>query len=299
MSFAQKNLIAEFSLGTGNFQGGGNNLTIGPGMRMSCEASWTPHASGSSLENLVIYGMTLSQMNQLSVIGKQLAAVGKNSVSVYAQDGDTQPSLVFSGNILQAYIDGNDQPSLRFIVTGRPDGRAARQPIPVTTHKGAYAAQNIAQSLAQAMGFKFENNGVSVMLRNPYLWGTGISQMRQLSRAANFVWGLDARGTLAIWPKGGARAGAGVTISPKISGPGELIGYPVCSQATVYAKAYYAPNLSPFTMFTLADSEFTAANGPWHLGQMSVALDSWTPHGRWEMILKGFLSNQVPSSGSQ
>ena len=115
----------------------------------------------------------------------------------------------FSAIILRAYIEGSDQPNLRFIVLAMPGAAAARQPIPVTTHKGGYAAQSIAQSLAQAMGFKFENNGVSVMLRNPYLWGTGISQMRQLSRAANFVWGLDARGTLAIWPKGGARAGAG------------------------------------------------------------------------------------------
>ena len=298
MSFAPKRLTAQFTLGQGQFSGGGNSLTLS-GLRMSAAISSTPHYAGSSLDDLTIYGMSLSQMNQLSVIGKQLGqGYAQNKVVVTAQDGDNPSATVFQGVILQAYIDGRDMPHVRFIVTAKPDAAASRKPIPVTTKKGAAQAQTLAQSLSSAMGFKFENNSVSTSLRNPYLWGTGISQMRQLAAAAAFDWVIDpGTNVLAIWPKGKSRQGNVPTISPYISGPGELIGYPVFSDARIYVTAYYDPSIQPQGQFNVVSS-ITAAQGLWTMAQLNLELDSLVPHGRWQMTLVGDSSGNVPSSGT-
>jgi hypothetical protein len=308
VSFAQKNIQVQFSIASGSFGGGGNNLTLGSsgngtnGMRITCEVHQVPGTAGSMLDELVIYGMSLSHMNQLSVIGKQLyAGFQQNSVTISTSDGDQNQGVLFQGIINQAYIDGRDQPNVRFVVSAQPQTVAARKPMQPTTHKGAYPAQQIAQQLAQAMGFQFENsNGFQAMLRNPYLWGTGISQIRQLSKAANFVWGIDgARNTLAIWPKGGARqVGSPPLISPQTSGPGKLVGYPIFNGQRIYATCYYGPSLWPWTTFEV-QSSITAANGTWQMAQMDVSLDSWTPHGRWFATLIGDSGNNVASSGTQ
>lgn len=299
MSFTQKKVNASFTLARGNLQGGGNTLSL-KGLRTSTRISAVPGTAGSFLDNLEIYGMTLSQMNQLSVIGKQLgAAHQQNRVTVTAQDGDGPENVVFQGVILQAYIDGQDQPHVRFIVTGKPDAGAARKPMPSTTKKGGAQAQSLAQSIASAMGFKFENNGVATTLRNPYLWGTGVSQMRQLAKAAGFEWGIDpGTNVLAVWPKGQSRDGGIPTISPRKSGPGQLIGYPTFSESTVYATAYYDPSMQPFGKFNL-ESSITAAQGVWRVGQLFLDLEGYVPHGRWQMTIVGQSVGQSPSSGNE
>jgi hypothetical protein len=125
-----------------------------------------------------------------------------------------------------------------------------------------------------------------------------VSQMRQLSKAANFEWGIDpGTNVLAIWPKGTGRSTGGTpTISPYISGPGELINYPVLSDARVIVTAYYDPQMQPFGQFNLVSS-ITAANGMWYVSQLKLDLDSYVPHGVWQMTIIGDTNDQTPSAG--
>ena len=86
MSFTQKHLQVDFSLSTGNFQGGGNSYSA-KGLRITADIV---KAGGISLggANLVIYGLPLSVMNQLSTFGNVLTDQGRNSVTVSAwEDG--------------------------------------------------------------------------------------------------------------------------------------------------------------------------------------------------------------------
>ena len=150
-------------------------------------------------------------------------------------------STVFTGDVIMAWPDGSDQPNVRFMVLAKPGAVAARKPIAPTTRKGAIAGETMVQTLAQQMGFKFENNGVHVMICNPYLHGTGISQVRQIIDAMSCQWLLD-RGTLAIWPTGKARSGGGV---PLISPETGMVGYPQFDQARIRVTSYYNPAIRP------------------------------------------------------
>lgn len=289
--FAQKQVLASFSLANGSFSGGGNTLNLS-GLRISAEISSVPGQSGSFLDSLVIYGMSLSQMNQLSIIGKQLGSINQNSVTVQAQDGDTQPTTVFEGVVHSAYVDGRDQPQVRFIVTANPGGYHARKPVKPTTRQGAQQASDLASFITQAMGFKFENNNVNAIIRNPYLWGTYISQMRQLMKAADAEWIID-RGTLAIWPKGGSRMTGGTPVVK----PPKMIGYPMFSQAQLIVTTYFDPSIVPQGQIQV-QSSLTPANGTWKIRQMSTELDGLTPHGRWQSVLTCVTPGQQ-SSGEQ
>lgn len=62
MAFAQKLLTATISLVNGSFAGGGNSLTLS-GLRMSAKIRNSGGLSQSFLEELAIYGMSLSEMN--------------------------------------------------------------------------------------------------------------------------------------------------------------------------------------------------------------------------------------------
>ena len=68
--FDEKQLKAIISLANGQFAGGGNSLTI-EGLRMTLEATRLPADAQSIIDMLAIYGLSLSQMNQLSVCGSK------------------------------------------------------------------------------------------------------------------------------------------------------------------------------------------------------------------------------------
>jgi hypothetical protein len=68
MSFVQRQLRATFRLTDGVFDGGGNSLTLSYPTRMSAHVTNMGGPASAQLE-LSIWGMSLSQMNQLTTLG--------------------------------------------------------------------------------------------------------------------------------------------------------------------------------------------------------------------------------------
>lgn len=251
-----------------------------------------------SLDSLVIYGMTLSQMNQLSTVGASYNTYDTNNkmtITVSASDGDGQPGTVFQGDIMpgMTYVDGSDQPNVKFICAGVWGAANARKKIAPTTRQGGVGGETLIQQLAQQMGYRFENNGVKVQLRNPYLWGTGISQVRQCVQAMNCQW-LGHLQTLAIWPNGKSRQGV-FTV-----GPGQgLVGYPQFNKQTMRIVVYYNPAWVPGSKIQMVGSSLTAANGMWNTGYTTYELDCLQPHGRWFMNIMCYKEDATNPGGNQ
>jgi hypothetical protein len=286
VSFGPKLLQAQFD---GTLLGGGS-LTLS-NMRMSAEIAVAPGDGGSQMF-LTIYGMTLSHMNQLSTSGVSYNTFSGTvmTVTLSASDGGDSYSTVFTGDVSPGMtkIDASDQPNVRFLCSAITNANNARKKIEPTTHKGAVDGATLVQQLAQKMGLRFENNGVKVMLRNPYLWGTGISQVRQCVEAMNCEV-MSHLGTLAIWPTGKRRSGTYSLSPPKI------VGYPSFDKATMSLTAYYDPAYVPCTTVQVSGSELTGANGTWESQNVHYELDSLVPHGRWFMTMD--CTNPKSSSG--
>lgn len=294
MAFKHKLLTAKISLASGNFGDGGNTVTLS-GLRMSAKITYTGSAGQPFLDALSIFGMPLSQMNQLAMVGVNFGKLLNNKVQIQAGEEGGQMSTVFQGTIQSCFIDGQSQPEVCLRITANPSGYNALKPVPPTTVSGTADVLTLASKLAKTMGYNFEGNNVSVKLSNPYLHGTAISQMRQLIEAAGLQWIIDQNNTLAIWKPGVGRQGSTPDIYPP---PGPMVGYPAFNQNALLVSALYTP-ARVCGQTVKVQSEFTAACGKWTINKMGLELESLVPRGKWFMNCECTLYNEDTLAGTQ
>ena len=285
MTFSHKYLRFDFQLSQGNFQGGGNKKSI-VGLRSSASIV---KAGGLSLGALqfAIYGMTLSDMNQLSTYGQVLTLVGKNSITVWAGDDSDKLSIVYQGNIASAFMDGNAQPQVAFRGEAFVAGDIAIKPTPTTTQPGAIDAAGMLSLLAQQSNLQFENNGVNAKITNPHYSGAALQQIEAICTDAKCEHIID-NGTLAIWPSSGSRSG-----STKISPQYGLVGYPAFNSQGVVFQAAFNPTLAYGASVEL-QSELTPACGTWVIHHLAYELSAETPKGPWFVIVQAHRPGEQP-----
>jgi len=277
MTFVQREITVSFSMGSGNFQGGGNTGTFS-GLRVSARIDCPAGEVGQSA-SIAIWGMPLSAMNQLSIIGRSFGQVLNNTVTLTAGDAIAGLQLTFIGTVLSAYIDGNSQPQVCFRVEAKPSAQADAKNSPPTSVKGNADVTQIFQQLASKAGLQFENNGVSKKLRNPYLPGSIGNQIRDLARQAGIEHLID-KGKLAIWNPEQGRAGS-VTLSPQTG----LVGYPAFNATTLIVKSIFNPKIENGTTITV-QSDVQPACGQWNVFHVAHEIESQMPNGKWFTIIQ-------------
>jgi len=280
--FIHRRLDVAFALGEGSFgeDGTANTITMS-GLRVSASVV---KAGGTGVTNaqIRIFGMKLADMNKLSTLGKPVMQDRRNSIAVSAGVAGGGMSLLFTGNISQAWADLNSSPQAAFIVLAFDGGNFATMPIPANTWKGSIDVATIMASLATQLGLTLENNGVSVILDNPYLWGSARDQVKSVAEQADINYLIEnvgsgsAAGTLAIWPKNGTRGGAAVLVS-KDTG---LVGYPAFTQNGMAFRVLYNPKIL-FGSQIKVESIISTANGYWTPISVNHDLESETPGGAW------------------
>ena len=291
--FDEKQLRAVITLQNGQFSGGGNSITLS-GLRMTLEATRLPGESGSTIEMLAIYGMSLSHMNQASVCGRTWnTGQQKNTIAVYAGSSSTggPTNLVASVYIIDALVDASAMPEVCFRVDGNQTHVVARDATAKpTTRKGDAQGADLLSFLAKQMGFEFENNGVSGVLRNPYLHGTYLTQLRKLTDSLGCHYIVE-NGTLAVWPKGGSRG----TWSGGVIKPPQIIGYPSFSQSHLHLTTEYLPGLKTGEEIQV-QSSLTPACGTWRVDTIKYELDALQPRGRWQQTMDCTFPDQSADS---
>ncbi len=292
MAFTQKLLSANLTLANGSFAGGGNTLSLS-GLRMSAHYEATGGTSigmASSLQ-LAIWGMKLSEMNQLTTFGTQYSARNFNQVQLYAGEAAPganltgaqagQMNLVFSGQIFEAYVDARQMPQVCFRITSGAAGiYFAVKPVQPTSLPGPQPVATMMQNLAGMMGLQFKNNGVNVNLLNPYYYGAPWTQALQIARHANVDMTVE-RGVLTISPPGTPNQDAPVLVSKDTI----LVGYPSFQSNMMLVKVLFTPSLKVGGRIQLK-SDLTPANGVWRIINIVGDLDSMLPHGQWYQTLE-------------
>lgn len=281
MAFTEKLITLQFSLASGQFEGGGNSAAV-QGVRVSFQAEIAGlPALGTA--TIAVYGLPLSIMQQLSTVGPQWNARYKNSITVLAGDADSGMSIVFSGIIYNALIDAAQMPMVALRMNVSPGGFESVNPGTPTSIQGSADAAGMISTLASQMGFTFENNGVSAKLANPYYAGSAWDQMLDIAQDANFNLVVDPRGsgngnagTIAISPQGTARSGAAVGISPATT----MVSYPAFIENQLIVRSLFNPAVKPFGSISV-QSSLQAACGTWLVTKIDHDLDTITPGGNW------------------
>jgi hypothetical protein len=276
-AYSRRHIDVAFSLGTGDFGDGKPNTLTLSGLRVQAAIVV---AGGPSLiqAEIRVFGMTLDHMNKLSRLGLLFWFEGRNNaVALSAGSDGTAMSLAFQGYVQNAWA-APAQPEVPFVVTAADGGLSAFKPIPVSSYQGAVDVATICAALARQMGLRFENNGVSQIVSNPYLAGTATSQLDKL-RETTGVHIEQEKGVLAIWPKNGARGGQIPLINAAT-----MIGYPTFNSAGITVTTRYNPAIT-FGAAVQVESELTMACGKWSVYAVAHELESETPGGSWQTTI--------------
>lgn len=286
MTYARRRIDVTLQLGSGTFgENVGDTVTLS-GLRVGAYvASVGGEAQGTC--QCRIFGLPLSLVNQLTTIGPVGWQIrGKNAIQIAAGiDGDAL-STVFEGTILNAWGELSQQPDGALSIFGTSAAVAALKPAQATSFKGSVDVATIMAQFAQTMGFTFENNGVSVILSNPYFSGSTLDQVKAAARAARIAYSTD-NGILAIWPRTGFRQGDIPVLAP---GAG-LVSYPTFNETYLSARATFTPAASLGGQFRIQDSAITLANGLWTIASVNHTLESQMPNGQWFTDLQGYVAD--------
>ncbi len=233
-----------------------------------------------------IYGVNESDMHAITTLAMQAAKYSEirwqaNVVDVYAIDGNVE-TLVFSGNIVNAWADYQGMPDVFLHIQAQAAFRNAIEAVPPRSYKGSIDVAVAMEQLAKDIGYVFENNGVSVQLSDVYLENTALEQAKALAKAAGITMVIDDN-ILAITPANGSRE---TTIVPVISRDSGLVGYPTLDIAGVTFQALFNPQVRFMCKFELKSDQIRSS-GVWVATCISYRLESEKPGGAWFMKVRG------------
>lgn len=230
---------------------------------------------------LQIWGLSLDHINELSTYGTYANPNYNYQITVDAGDEINGMSTVFVGGIQQAWGDMRAMPNVPFHVLAKAGGAPAVNRQQPTTYPGSTDVPMMLQKLAQAAGLNFENSGVSAKLADPYFWGSGWKQMKEIIDAAG-IDGIIDDNTLAIWPRNGARNGDTIEVSADTG----MRDYPSFTTYGVQVRVEFRRALR-YGQYMNIKSDIPKANGRWRIMRIDYDLQANTPKGGWYAILDG------------
>lgn len=275
----KKELRFVITLGTGKFGSSNNNQITLQGFRAAANID---KAGGAMMGTLHarIYGVTQQDMNSITTLQWQTGFVIRNTVQVFAIDGDIE-TLVFSGNILNAWGDYLGMPEVFLQIQAQSQYVTGLQSATPISIKGGIDVAVVMARIAKDMGLSFENNNVSVILTNVYIANTAKEQALELARMCNFALYIDDT-TLAITNLYQPRAG----IIPQIASNSGLIGYPTFDGYGVNFLTLFNPAII-FGGSVKIVTDILPAQGQWVVTSISHMLESEKPGGIWQSQVRG------------
>jgi len=291
MAFVRRKIELSFILGTGSFGTDGeitvkvpeespNNTATFSNLRVRAHIANSGNVA-MGIAQIEVYGLTLSNLNTLSTIAQYAMYARQNKLIITAGDEVDGMGVIFEGTITQAWANLNSVPDSVLHVVANAGAFHMAKPAPPSSYTGTADAAVIMSSLAQQMGYSFENNGVSVILATPYLKGTLWDQAVECAKDANIDWGID-RNVLFITPKGLPRGSAIVEVSAKTG----MIGYPVQSSTGTIINMLFNRNINLFNTVEIKSS-LVNATGKYRVIAVSHDLESETPGGEWYTHFQG------------
>lgn len=280
MSLVQRLIDVTFHRPGGGTLGAGNTVKLS-GLRVSAKIVKVG-APAMGQATLVIYGMTLDKMNDLSTLGRRIREIPHDEITVEAGDAASSMTTVFQGTIYNSWPDFDSAPDVGFHVMANSGPVEAVTTVPPTNYSGGVDVVTVLQELATQAGLKFESNGVSVKVESQYLYGPVRNQIRAVAAAAGIGWTIDDK-TLILWPRDGAREGEAVLLSPKTG----LIGYPGFHAYGITLRTIFNKAIQ-FQKKIVVESDLKRACGTWIVSVLDHDLEALTPGGKWQSSIEAY-----------
>lgn len=278
LSFAnKKQLRFVITLGTGKFGSSDNNRITLQGYRSSVNID---NAGGVQMSELraQIYGVSQQDINSITTLRWRPEFIIDNKIEVTAIDG-TAETLVFQGNIVNAWGDYQNMPDVFLMIQARAVLLPQLKAVPPRSIRGPVDVASVMAQIARSMELKFENNGVDVQLGDIYLANTDLEQAKELAEMAG-IWMYPDLGVLAIAPRNEPR-GSTIAVVSALSG---MVGYPTFDATGVNFSMLFNPAVQWGARIKVV-TDIKQAAGEWIVTSMGYRLESEKPNGVWMMTV--------------
>lgn len=229
---------------------------------------------------LQIFGMKMADMVRLSTDGYQPFMYGLALITLSAGSKDRGMTQIFKGTVMSGHIEIN-QPEASLIITASPAWEAALTNNPPNSYKGEVDIASVIESLTKQIGFAFKNNGVTKKVRDLYLSGSVLGQIKTLAESTQTIC-LVENETVTIWNNGGTREDITIELSPSNG----MIGYPTFSDASLIVKSIFNPNLVIGSRINIK-SDFEKANGVMYAFKIRHELSTLEDNAPWFTTVQG------------
>jgi len=276
----KKDLKFIITLGTGTFGSNSKDQVIIQGFRASVNID---KAGGVQMGTLraKIYGVKQSDMNSVTTVGYRVEIL-PSVIEVFAIDGPIE-TLVFGGNIVNAWADYANMPDVFLHIQAQAANHNMLKPAKARSFKGAVDVATVMEQISKEMGYTFENNGVNVKVVDLSMNNTNMEQAKYLAETAGIDLYLDDK-TLAITPRNAPRKTLSI---PEMSATSGMIGYPTFDGFGVNFSTLFNPSVTFGGLIKITTKEVQRAEGEWVVASMSHDLESQTPGGKWFTTVRG------------
>lgn len=274
-SFSKKKIDVILQLQNNKTFDNGNTTLKISGLRVEADIKNAGGMLGDIKSRIKIYGLSLSDMNKLSVITNNFDQKGQSVVTLMAGD-DTTMTQVFNGFIIQGWADFSGMPESCMTIDASPSYGQQIAPADGTATQTETPVADMMKDLATKMGYGFENHGVDGTLSAMTLKGSYIDQARTVANASGIFWTID-NNVLMIAPRGMPIRKGEIPVFSETSG---LLGYPAVSSNGISITCLFNPMIRQNDLIEVK-SPIEPANGQWLVSALHYRLESEKAGGAW------------------
>ncbi len=232
-----------------------------------------------------IYGLSMDLMSQLTTIGPIMNQIrGQNSIAIEVGDQDGTLTMIFLGTIQTAWADFQESPNVALNVVAFSALWASVLPVGPSSFRGAQTVATILTQIvskinaaAPGQNLVLATPVVDVVLRDQYLPGSGLDQIKAVVKAARCSYKIE-QNVLTVWQSGTYSGEPPVTLSP-YTDPG-IVGYPTFSSDGLIVKSAFV-QLTQGQQVIVENSVIPQANNAWIANNIIHNLESERPGGAW------------------
>jgi hypothetical protein len=265
-----------------SFTSDNQNKLSASGLRINAEINYGNGAI-SPYARIKAYGLPIETMEKLLRYKWGEPAALRNTVTIEAGEEGEELSQVFKGGITYAYPDFGDAPNASIVIESQTAVLDKMAGTNAESYEGEYDVAAMIATICKRMGYTFEPNGVSVKVSNPYLNGTEIDKIRQLTHAANLELYIENKNIAVAYKDSPRRTLKIPVISPETG----LIGYPVPDVIGIQFKCFYDPLVRFGGIVRITDSLIKICNGDWRVYGVRIVLETEQESAQWMMEVSG------------
>lgn len=263
------------------FTAQGDNRLRSSGLAISTAITYGNGAISPTAQ-ITVYGLPIETMNKLFRVQWNTMNSLLNTVKIEVGDEGDKLNTAYEGNITFATVNADGAPNLSLVITSQMAVvEKMRYREPITLQKGESAdIADIIRYICSDMEFELENNGVSKIITDTKLVGSGMEKIEQLAKWCGFDLYIEQK-KITICKRGASRPFKIPVISPATG----LDGYPSPDQRGITFNCAYDPMVRFGGVVRIKDSLIAIANADWRIYGLVATLEANIPQGKWQMAV--------------